>query len=61
MSFLDVTVKIGPDQQTADVSCTLKASAGNDKDFGVQELRFKWKKIEGTWQITRAETVKTLR
>ncbi|HTB82410.1 MAG TPA: hypothetical protein VK742_02035 [Candidatus Sulfotelmatobacter sp.] len=61
VSFLDATVKIGPDKQTADVSCTLKASAGNDKDYGVQELRFQWKKIEGTWQITRAETVKTLR
>ena len=61
VSFLDAAVKIGPDKQTADVSCTLKASVGNDKDFGVQELRFKLKKIEGTWQITRAETVKTLR
>jgi hypothetical protein len=61
VSFLDTTVRIGPDRQTAEVSCTLKASVGNDKDFGVQELHFKWKKIEGTWQITRAETVKTLR
>jgi hypothetical protein len=59
--FLDTTVKIGPDKQTADVSCTLKATVGNEKDFGVQELHFKWKKLEGTWQITRAETVKTLR
>jgi hypothetical protein len=61
VSFLDATVKLGPDRQTAEVSCTLKASVGNDKDFGVQELHFQWKKIEGTWQITRAETVKTLR
>lgn len=61
LAFLDTTVKIGPDKQTADVSCTLKATVGNEKDFGVQEMHFKWKKIEGTWQITRAETVKTLR
>ena len=61
VSFLDTTARIGPDKQTADVSCTLKATVGNDKDFGVQELHFKWKKIEGTWQITRAETVKTLK
>ena len=61
VTFLDTTVKIGPDQQTADVSCTLRVTVGNDKDYGIQEMDFKWKKIEGTWQITRAETVKTLR
>ncbi|MDR3456993.1 MAG: hypothetical protein P4N60_06070 [Verrucomicrobiae bacterium] len=61
VTFLDATARIGPDKQTAEVSCTLRATVGNEKDFGVQEMRFKLKKIEGTWQITRAETVKTLR
>ncbi len=60
VQFLDVTVRIGPDQQTADVSCTAKVNAGDSKDFGVQEMHFQLKKIDGNWLITRAETVKTL-
>ena len=58
--FLDVTVRLGADQQTADVSCTARVDVGDSKDFGVQELRFQLKKIDGDWLITRVETVKTL-
>jgi len=60
VQFLDVTVRIGADKQTADVNCTAKVSAGDSKDFGVQEMHFQLKIIDGTWLITRAETVKTL-
>jgi hypothetical protein len=42
------------------VSCTARVNANNSQDFGVQELRFQLRKIEGDWLITRAETVKTL-
>ena len=34
--------------------------AWGSKDFGVQELRFRWKKIDGTWLITKLETIKSL-
>jgi hypothetical protein len=60
VQFLDVTVRLGADRQTADVSCTAKVNAGDSQDFGVQEMRFQLKKIAGDWLITRAETVKTL-
>jgi ketosteroid isomerase-like protein len=60
VQFLDVSVRIGADKQTADVNCTAKVNAGDSKDFGVQEMHFQLKKIDGNWLITRAETVKTL-
>lgn len=61
VSFLDTTVHVGPDQQTADADCTLRVFVGAEKDFGVQEMHFQWKKMDGAWQITRAETVRTLK
>ncbi len=60
VEFLDVTVRLGAGRQTADVSCTARVNAGDKKDFGVQELHFQLKKIDGAWLITRAQTVKTL-
>jgi hypothetical protein len=58
VQFLDATARMGPDKQTAEVTCTAKASAGDSNDFGIQELRFQLKKIDRDWLITRAETVK---
>jgi hypothetical protein len=60
VQFLDVTVQIGADKQAADVSCTVKVNAGDSKDYGVEELHFQFKKVDGTWLISRIETVKTL-
>ncbi|MEY4917633.1 MAG: hypothetical protein RL616_1546 [Verrucomicrobiota bacterium] len=58
--FLDATAKISADKKSAEVSCTAKLQAGSQKDFGVQELRFRFKLVENNWLITRLETVKTL-
>jgi hypothetical protein len=58
--FLDASAKVGADKQSAEVSCTAKIQLGGQKDYWVQEMRFQFKKIEGDWLITRAETVKTL-
>jgi hypothetical protein len=58
--FLDVTVRLGADQQTADVSCTARVFTGDSKDYNVQEMRFQLRQVDGAWLITRAETVKTL-
>jgi len=58
--FLDANVRLGADKQTADVDCTGEVNAGDKKDFGVQELHFQFKKVDGAWLITRVETVKTL-
>jgi hypothetical protein len=60
VQFFDATAKVGADKQTAEVNCTARVNVGDSKDFGIQELRFQLKKIDGDWLITRAETVKTL-
>lgn len=58
--FLDANVHLSPDKQTADVDCTGEVNAGDKKDFGVQELHFQFKQVDGKWLIARVETVKTL-
>jgi hypothetical protein len=60
VEFLDVTIHLGADRQTADVSCTARVDIGDRKDYGVQEMRFQLKKTDGKWLITLAATVKTL-
>lgn len=58
--FFDATATVGPDRQTAEVSCTAKVSTASNEDYGVQELRFQFQKIDGDWLIVRVETVPTL-
>lgn len=58
--FMDANARVGADKQTAQVTCTAQVSTGDSRDFGIQELRFQLKKIEGDWLITKVETVKTL-
>ena len=60
VKFFDAAARVGADKQTAEATCTARVSVGDSKDFGIQELRFQLKKIDGDWRITRAETVKTL-
>lgn len=61
VEFLDATVRVGADRQSAVVSCTARVSAGDSRDFGIQEMRFQFQKVDRDWLITRVETVKTLR
>ncbi|MGA2247674.1 MAG: nuclear transport factor 2 family protein [Verrucomicrobiota bacterium] len=58
--FQDATARVAADRQTAEVSCTATVTANDSKDIGVQELRFQFRRIDGDWLITRAESVKTL-
>ena len=60
-SFLDQTIRVGADQQTAEVACTVRVLLGGDKDSGFEEMHFQWVKTDGVWLIRRAETVKTLK
>jgi hypothetical protein len=60
VQFDDATARVSADKQSADVSCTVRVTAGDSKDFGIQELRFHFQKTDGDWRITRVETVKTL-
>ena len=61
VQFFDATARVGADKQSAEVTCTARVSVGDGKDFGIQELRIQFKKIDGDWRITRAETMKTLK
>lgn len=60
VEFLDVSVEVGPDRQTAVADLTVRAQVAGDKDFSVQAMRFTFKKTDGEWLITRVETVRTL-
>jgi len=60
VELLDITIRVDASRRSAEVSCTAKVRSGDNKDFGVQEMKFVFKKIEGKWLIARVETVKTL-
>ena len=60
VDFLDVSVTVGPDKQSATASLTVKAQTAYDKNFIVQEMKISFQKVEGDWLITRVETVRTL-
>ena len=60
LDFLDIVVTVAPDRQSAVAHLTAEAKIGGESDLMVQELRFKLRKIDGTWLITEVETVKTL-
>jgi hypothetical protein len=60
VQFLDATARVAPDKQSAEVTCTARVSTGDGKDFGLQELRIQFRKIDGDWLITRAETTMKL-
>jgi hypothetical protein len=60
VQFFDIVVNVAPDQNSAIADLTAKGSVLNDKDFNVQELRFKLRKVEGKWLIYHAETVHAL-
>jgi hypothetical protein len=60
VEFLDLQVRVAPDQSSAVAHLTLKAKFGEDKDPFFQELKITLKKIEGAWRLIRVETVKTL-
>jgi hypothetical protein len=61
VEFLDTTVTVQPGQPIAFAHLTLKCNVSGEPDFLVQELKLTFKKTNGDWLISRAETVKTLR
>ena len=60
VQFYDIVVNVAPDQNSAVAELTAKGDVPHDRDFNVQELRFKLKKLDGKWLISHAETVHTL-
>ena len=57
----DVLVTIAPDKQSAVAELTARTKMGNEKDFDVRELKCTFKKINGTWLLSRVEGARTLR
>jgi hypothetical protein len=60
VEFLDVNITIDPDKQSATVDLTAKGKIAGESDLLVQELKFFFKKIGGSWLISRVESVKAL-
>jgi len=60
VKFLDVTLTIGPDKQSAVADFTIEARVGGEPDLIVQEMKFTLRKIDGQWLITHVETIRTL-
>lgn len=60
IKFLDVTVQPDADPRTAEVRLTAEIRADGSEDYGVQELLFKFQRVDGKWLINRVETVRTL-
>jgi len=61
VEFLDVSVAIVPDKQSAQAHLTAKANLPGESLPEVQELRVAFRKMDGKWLINRVDTVKTLR
>jgi hypothetical protein len=60
VDFLDVTVRVAENRETATVLLTARAQVPGQREFSVQEMKFTLKKIKRDWFISRVETVKTL-
>jgi hypothetical protein len=60
VEFVDVSVKVSEDKQSATVNLTVKGKVSGEKDTLVQELEILLNNVKGDWLISRVETVKTL-
>jgi ketosteroid isomerase-like protein len=60
VQFFDIVVKVAPDQKTAVADLTARGDVPRERDFSVQELRFKLKKVDGKWLVSHVETVQPL-
>jgi hypothetical protein len=60
VEFLDVTVIVNPDKQSAQAHLTAKATFPGERTPEVQELKIDFRKVEHDWLIQHAETVRTL-
>lgn len=61
VDFLDVLITVAPDKLSAEADLTATATMPGERIPEVQELKFRFKKIERDWLVSQVETVKTLR
>src|SRR5436190_2865125 len=60
VEFLDITVTVAPDRQSAVADLTAKGRVPGEREILAQELKITLKKIGRNWFIQRIETVKSL-
>jgi hypothetical protein len=60
VKFLDVSVAVAPNRQSATVDLTVDANVSDQQDVVVQETKILLRKINGEWLITRVQTIRTL-
>lgn len=58
--FPDVVVTVDPDGRTASVNLTVIADVNADKDAILTELKMDLTKADGSWLVSRVETLKAL-
>lgn len=58
--FPDIVVAVDPDGRAARVDLTVVADVNAEKDVILQELKLDWTKADGTWRVSRVETLKAL-
>ena len=61
VQFLDISVNIGGDLQSASAHFTVKADVPGESTPQVEELQADFKRIERDWLIQRVTNVRTLR
>jgi len=60
MRFPDIVVAVDPDGRTARVNLTVEADVNSEKEAILQELKLDLTKAEGSWRVSRVETLKAL-
>lgn len=60
VQFLDISVTVAPDRQTAMAQLTVQASRPSENEPWIQAIRLHLRKVQRNWQIQRAETIKPL-
>lgn len=61
IEFPDIAVTVAPDKQSAEVVLTLKARVPTETDTIYEEMKVVFRKLDGDWLLTHAETVRMLR
>jgi hypothetical protein len=61
LEFPDILISVAPDKQSAVAEVTARTRIGGEKDADVRELRCSFKKLDGSWLLSRVEGVRTLR
>ena len=60
VEFLDVSVSVATDKQTAVANLTGKARVPGEREMMVEEFKFGFRKAGRNWLIDQVQTVKTL-